>query len=356
MRTRSRCSAVSAALLIGALVLLPAVPAAAASGITAPGDGEIVAADAVVPVRAEVDGPAVRPSELRLRAPGSDVDEVVAVQSSPEGGSLAYDFDTSCAQRLCTGRAPAVNGTWTVLLSGAASDERSFVLRIPPAQPTGVAAEPAEAGVVVRWQRGAEPDLTGYAVENGAGAVLRGGIGLDACDAEGTCRVELPEDGGAWSVRAFRSACPDCRDDLASIASDTVRVGGAASGPELPPAVGGGGGSSADPSSRPAAPSGPDQRTAFARAFGSGRPAGPAGAQSPAAAAAPAPQLPDGSYDATLGYTAPQAGSAPGASRAQDALDSAVGGDRTALIVTSVVMVGVAWWLRRWARRVIDEP
>jgi hypothetical protein len=353
MRTRSRCSAVSAALLTGALVLLPAAPAAAASGITSPGDGEIVAADAVVPLRAVVEGPAVRPSELRLRAPGSDADEVVAVQSSPEGGQLAYDFDTSCAQRVCTGRVPAVNGTWTVELSGAASDARSFVLRIPPAQPTEVAAEPSEAGVVVRWRRGAEPDLTGYAVESGRGDVLRGGIDLQACDAEGTCRVELPEDGGSWAVRAFRSACPDCSDELASIASETVQVGDAPSDRGLP-AVGGGGGASAAPSSAPAAPSGPDQRTAFARAFGSGRPAGPAAAP-PATAAAPAPQVADGSYDATLGYTPPQAGSAPAATRAQDALDAAVSGDRTALIVTSAVMLGVAWWLRRWARRAIDD-
>lgn len=357
MRTRSVCSAVSAALLTGVLVLLPAAPAAAASGITAPGDGEIVGADAVVPVRAVVDGPAVRPSELRLQAPGSDTTEVVAVQSSPDGGELAYDFDTACAQQLCAGRVPAVNGTWTVRLTGAASDERTFVLRIPPAQPTQVAVEPAEAGVVLRWRRGAEPDLTGYAVEDGRGATVRAGIGLDSCDAEGTCRVELPEDDGAWSIRAFRAACPDCSDDLASIASETVRLGDASASGPLPAQVGGGGapGEPGEPSSGAGRPV-PDQGDAFARAFGSGRPAALPSAP-PQQAAAPAPQLPDGSYDATLGYTAPQAGSASasGAQQAQEALDRAVGGDRTALVVASLIMVSVAWWLRRWARRAIRD-
>lgn len=360
MRIRHRVHtvpAVSAVLLTGALVLLPAAPASAASGITSPGDGEVVAADAVVPVRAVVDGPVVRPSELSLRAPGSDTDEVVAVQSSPDGGELAYDFDTACAQPLCTGRAPAVNGTWTVLLSGAATDERTFVVRIPPAQPTGVAAEPAEAGVVLRWRLGAEPDLTGYAVENGSGAVVRAGIGLDACDPEGTCRVELPADEGAWSVRAFRAACPDCSDDLASIASATVRVGDAgpdgAAGGGVPPALGGSGSELGSPSPAPAGQSIPDQGSSFARAFGSDRPAAPL-PPSAQAAPAPAPQVADGSYDAILGYTPPQAGSAPG-SRAAQALDSAVSGDRTSLVVAGVLMVGVAWWLRRWARRAIAD-
>lgn len=356
MRIRPAVPAVSAALLSGALVLLPAAPASAASGITAPGDGEVVATDAVVPVRAVVDGPVVRPSELSLRAPGSDAAEVVAVQSSPHGGELAYDFDTSCARPVCTGRAPAVNGSWTVLLSGAASDERTFVLRIPPAQPTGVGVEPAEAGVVLRWRLGDEPDLTGYAVENGSGEVVRPAVGLEACDAEGTCRVDLPEDDGAWSVRAFRSACPDCSDDLASIASATVRAGdpgpNGGSGGGLPPALGGSAGRGS-PSPGPGAQSAPDQGSAFARAFGSDRPAGPP-PPSAQAAPAPAPQLPDGSYDAILGYTPPQAGSAPG-SRASQALDRAASGDRTSLIVAGVLMVGVAWWLRRWARRAIAE-
>jgi hypothetical protein len=351
MRLRPLCSAASAALLTAGLVLLPAAPAAAASGITAPGEGEVVAADAVVPLRAVVDGPVLRPSELRLQAPGSDTDQVVAVQSSPDGGELAYDFDTACSGRLCADRSPAVNGTWTVRLSGGASDERTFVLRIPPAPPAEVAVEPAEAGVVLSWRLGAEPDLTGYAVEDGAGRVVRDEVGLDACDADGTCRVELPEDRGAWSVRAFRSACPDCRDDLASVASETVRLGDAGPGEPLPtPLAGGGGGSGSSAPARPV----PDQADAFARAFGSDRPAQlPVAVPSLPGAPAPAP-LPDGSYDTTLGYTPPQAGSAP-ASRAQEALDRATGGDRTALVVASLVLVGIAWWLRRWARRAIEE-
>lgn len=340
-----------------ALLLVPAAPAAAASGITSPGAGETVVADAVVPLRALVEGPVTGPSELTLRGPDAAEGEVVAVQTSPAGGELAYDFDTACATRLCTGRVPALNGTWTVELRGAAEDERSFVLRIPPAAPVDVAAVPSEGGVRVMWRQGDEPDLTGYAVQDERGGNVRDGIALEACDAERQCSVEVPQDAGAWTVRAFRSVCPGCGEVLASESSATVR---AAAPPPLVPAS-----PPAAPSTGPPPPSAKSaaarpgaQRDAFTRAFGTGRRPLTAGAPAPPAAQ-PAAPLPDGTFDPTLGYaeqervlsTAP----APAPRGAPESVASLATADRLRLGLLAAVMVAAAVWLRRWARRAIRD-
>ena len=345
------------AALAAALLLVPAAPAAAASGITSPGAGEVVAADAVVPLRAVVDGPVMRPSELTLRGPGQAQGEVVAVQTSPQGGELAYDFDTSCAKRLCTGRAPARNGTWILELRGGAQDERTFVLRIPPAAPVDVAAVRSERGVRVVWQQGDEPDLTGFSIEAASGALVRDGIGLDACDAERRCSVEVPEDAGAWSVRAFRSACPECAEVLPSQPSAVVRPADAPKplvpAPDVPEAA------PAPPppdeeqtSARPEA-----QRDAFTRAFGSGRRTASAAAPAPAAAQ-PAAPVPDGAYDTTLGYAEQErvlSTVRPPGPRVPDSVASLATPDRLRLAVLCGLMIAVSVWLRRWARRAIAD-
>ena len=345
-------------MVVGALaaaLLVPAAPASAAGGITSPGAGEVVTADAVVPVRAVVEGPAAEPSELTLQEPGAADPQVVAVSTSPSGGELAYDLDTSCVRAVCTSPAPARNGTWTVRLDGAASDERTFELRIPPAAPTGVAAARSESGVLVRWRLGPEPDLTGYAVRDPSGAVVRDGIGTDACDVEGRCSVEVPEDGGPWSVVAFRSTCPDCAEVLASPASEPVAVQGAAP-PDVPgeaPAVV----PEQSPSAAPEDRAAPDQAAAFTRAFGTGRRTAVAPPPAPQAVLPAQPQ-PDGTFGTELGYAAPEAVPAPPRSstaRAQDALASLPAGERLRLLVLSSLMVGAAVWLRRWARRAIAD-
>lgn len=342
-----------AAALTAGLLLLPAAPASAAGGITAPGSGEIVTADALVPLRAVVDGPVTEPTELSLQAPGAASADVVAVSADPNGGELAHDLDTACASGVCTERAPAANGTWTLRLSGAAEDERTFVLRIPPAAPGGVGAERSEAGVLVRWRQGDEPDLRGYRVEDARGAVVRDRLGLDVCDPERVCQVEVPEQGGAWTVRAYRATCPDCRELLASPTSTVVRAEGdsdplAAVAPEPSPAPQ----QAAPPARRP------DQRGAFLRSFGAGRPSAKAAPQ-PVRPAVQAPPQSGGSYGSELDYGEREvvvAEPAAPLSQAQDAGTSALGtGNRWQLLVLSGLMVGASLWLRRWARRVIAD-
>jgi hypothetical protein len=333
-----------------AVLLLPVAPAVAAGGITSPGAGEVVTADAVVPLRAVVEGPVTGPSELTLTEPGSGVEQVVAVSTSPGGGELAYDFDTSCAGSVCAQRSPARNGSWLLQLRGSASDERTFDLRIPPAAPVELTAEPAGAGVLLQWRRGAEPDLTGYAVEDAQGALVRAGIGLDACDAGDRCRVEVSSEAGAWAVRAHRQVCPDCVTTLRSPRSETVAPDAATDSPVdvAVPAPDG------EPSPEQSRPSLRDQRSAFAQAFGAGRPAAGQLPRSVAPVGPPGAQ-PDGAYDMELGYDAPQTGSAPGRESVGEALSALGSADRVRLMVMSGLLIGGALWLRRWARRVIAD-
>jgi hypothetical protein len=333
-----------------AVLLLPAAPAVAAGGITSPGAGEVVTADAVLPLRAVVEGPVTGPSELTLTEPGSDVEQVVAVSTSPGGGELAYDFDTSCADSVCAQRSPARNGSWLLRLRGSASDERTFDLRIPPAAPVELTAEPVGGGVLLQWRRGAEPDLTGYAVEDAQGALVRGGIGLDACDASGRCRAEVPSEAGAWAVRAYRQVCPDCVTTLRSSRSETVALQAAADSPVdvAVPAP------ASEPPPEESRPPLRDQRSAFAQAFGAGRPAVGELPRGAAPAGPPAAQ-PDGAYDLELGYDAPQAGSAPGRESVGEALSALGSADRVRLTLVSGLLIGGALWLRRWARRVIAD-
>ena len=345
-------------LVLPALVLavLPAAPAAAAGGITSPGPGAVVAADGVLPLRAVVEGPAVRPSQLTLQAPGAEVGEVVAVSTSPNGGELASDLNTRCTTAVCT---PAANGEWVLRLSGAADDERRFVLRIPPAAPVDVVAQRSQAGVSVRWRRGDEPDLVGYAVRAASGDVVVERIGLDACDAGRRCAVDVPEDGGAWSVTAYRSTCPDCGEVLASPASALVRAtdeqpGGAGAlprpvAPSPPPS---------DDAPRPAAP---DQDAAFSRFFTAAAPL--SAVVPPQRAQPPAAQPSDGTYDRSLVEGAPgapvdvgAARPAPPLVRAQQAVGDLLGaGQRMRLLALSALLLGASFWLRRWARRPLDE-
>jgi hypothetical protein len=366
MRASRLPSCLAVLLTAGAVGLVGAAgPAAAASGITSPGDGSVVLADSVVPLRAVVDRPSVRPHELTLQAPSAQQAEVVAVQASPSGGELRYDFDTACATRVCSQRVPAENGRWTVRLVGDAQDERTFVLRIPPAEPTGLAAAGSGDGVEVSWQQGDEPDLVGYTVEDAQARVVRRGIGLDACDADRVCRAEVPADAGAWTVRALRSACPGCHELLSSTTPPAVSAQDTIAAPAGGPAPPAGGGAQVgdEPTAEPAPQAQrpdrrPDQRGAFSRVFGTG-PVLPAAAAPVPPPSAPPPELPDGSYDVTLGFSPPEAATGgvprPPAARARDAVDGLLSADRLPLLVLSAVLVGGAAWLRRWTRRAITD-
>ncbi len=221
-----------AAALVGATASLAlAGPAFADGAITAPSGGTVFVQDSTVSITARVDGRPVRPTtELRLTDPLGGQRTVATAEPSLAPSDLAYDLATSCpvyADAPCAGT-PALNGTWTVTLSGGGEDTRTFVLRIPPRAPELKDAEVATArDVVVTWAAGREPDLTGYSIVDGSGVEVAAAP-LTDCEG-GTCRhtVSYATDGPrdeTVAVRSVRRQCPDCSDALVSESSAATTV------------------------------------------------------------------------------------------------------------------------------------
>ena len=202
--------------LSGAALLL-ASPAYAASGITAPGNGVDYTSDTTVRITASLDKNSGS-ADLRLQAPGGTAQTVDSASSSlTAGASLSYNFDTAtCASfpGSCSGRAEAPNGVWTITLvsGGHAIDSSSFTLRIPPRAPAGVSARAdGYRAVVLSWQKGVEPDLTGWTLY-ADGAATTGLIGTDACSGSScSTTVTYAKDGTgdhSYALVAHRSVAP----------------------------------------------------------------------------------------------------------------------------------------------------
>lgn len=226
MTRSSRLAAVLTGLALVAAPSLVLAPAAHAEGaILTPGSGTVFDSDTSVRMEARVEARSGA-TELRLVDPTGTARTVDTAAAALTAQTLVHTLDTSCPEypgAPCGGRRPARNGTWTVQLTGGATDSRTFVLAIPPRAPSGVRAEatgPRE--VVVTWDRGAEPDLVGYDVVAGDGRVLAPG---DTACAGGTCRTVLTYDTDGPStesvgVRAARSTCPDCSGRLTATSGE----------------------------------------------------------------------------------------------------------------------------------------
>jgi hypothetical protein len=238
MRTRRTARGLAALALVAPLsaagVLLPAGSAAAASGITAPGDGATYTSDSTVHITATVDKN-TGSAQLRLTSPadGSSAETVdTASTSLTAGASLSYDFDTAtCATfpGACSGRAEAPNGVWTVQLvsGGSIVDTSSFTLRIAPRAPRSVAANAdGYRAVVLSWTKGDEPDLTGWTVY--ADGSPGQSVGTDACSGTGcSTTVTYAQDGTGehtYSLVAQRRVAPGSSETLDSPASSEVRA------------------------------------------------------------------------------------------------------------------------------------
>ncbi|MEO6205578.1 MAG: hypothetical protein ABIO67_09375, partial [Mycobacteriales bacterium] len=244
--------------LAGLSLTLGAAPAYAAGNITDPVDGATFTSDTTVRIKASIN--TTTKTDLRLQAPGGADVVVDSGNGTVTNGSaaLGYNMDTSCASYpsgQCTGRVPAVNGTWLVRLSGGATDSVSFVLRIPPAKPTGVtASEQGYRAATVTWRKGAEPDLVGWTLYDN-GAVAQDGIGFGACSGGGcSTTVTYDRDGTgahAYSLVAKRRTAPGSSETLSSARSDEASATLASPPPPPPPPP-----PSASPSSSPTAGSG----------------------------------------------------------------------------------------------------
>lgn len=210
-------------------VLLLSAPAANAA-VTNPGEGAVFTSDQRIVLRAD-HGRSSTPNRLTLTSPGGAARVVDESAAGVGAGTLEYALSTDCwtfPSDDCSGRVPAPNGTWTVAQSGGASDEVRFVLRVPPAAPSGVSATPlSPRSVRVSWTRGAEPDLTGFAVLEGDTAVTDD-LGTSVCEGSGcSTTVSYADDRPGehtYVVRAFRSAGPGSDARLASPSSSGARA------------------------------------------------------------------------------------------------------------------------------------
>ncbi len=262
MSTRTRhLVGLMAAAGAGALVTLAALPAAAAGShlsVTRASDGsqvtDAVTRTDVLQVRAQL--PAQTGSTQLVVSPPAGGGHVVAQGSASQFSSatLAFDFSTDCftydpKRAPCSGRSPAPNGTWTLQLTGGLSETRQLVLRIPPAKVTGLSGSAQGTTVTLHWTPGAEPDLRGYQVLDGAGNVVVTGIApADACTSDG-CQAAFDVGKNAtgqrtFAVRSQRAVCPSCSDTLPAPASDPVTVTVGSPSSSTPTSGGSTGGSS----------------------------------------------------------------------------------------------------------------
>lgn len=345
----ARAAVVTALLPLAGGLLVAAAPAASAA-VTAPGDGTVFTSYGSFSITASYP-PSGTNHQLALTSPtGQSFTIDTADADRLNGGTMSYDMDTGCWTPSCSGKNLAPNGTWTVEQSGGATDTSTFVTRIAPEAPTSVAATALNSREIrVSWRDGDEPDLTGWAVLEGSETVVDG-IGRDAC-ADSTCSavVTYATEGSGdhtFTVQAFRSVAPGSSSTLESPLSspasarleptppaeepsgggETGSEGGTTGGETESSSGGGtttggtsGGGTTTGGAGGSTAPIGTStsssgdtadqqadaQRKAFALGFSAfgpklGIPKLPPLPQAPSPAIAP--ELPDGTFEPTLGF------------------------------------------------------
>lgn len=144
--------ALATPLAIGLTVVGVTAPAQAESGISSP--AETVTSGSSITVSAKVNN--VVRADLQVAPPGGGYSTIAS------GGNLLGPT------RLSNSVGIPRNGTYQVRLKGSVTggiyDTQSFKVRVPPAAPSGLRSSVQGNKAVLRWARGAEPDLTGYQV------------------------------------------------------------------------------------------------------------------------------------------------------------------------------------------------
>lgn len=225
MAVRKRAGgALVAPLVVGLVIGAPAVPAFAATEITAPSDGAVVTGGSSVLITASLD--LLESGALELRGPEDDGFHRVDTSFhtvDKESGQLQYRLDVRSAP----------NGTYTVhltsqLLLAQGDGEHTFKLRVPPQPPEDLTAKVNESrAVLLRWKRGPEPDLAGYDVLSSTGDKLSSLSVGSACDG-GSCAAMLDAPAGSageqvgFAVRARRHTAPSSNATVSSAPSKVV--------------------------------------------------------------------------------------------------------------------------------------
>ncbi|MQA83096.1 MAG: hypothetical protein GEV03_00340 [Streptosporangiales bacterium] len=224
-RRKLKGAAATGSLLAAALIALTAAPASAATGIVSPSDGATFTGGSGVGIKAQVDG-LLTSGKLMLRRPTEDSFTTVDRGS----GTLSY-------QLPLTGSRAAPNGTYTVrletgvLVLHGTQGKRTFTVRVPARQPTGLSAEARSPQEVrLQWNRGSEPDLVSYDVLTSDGQAVRTGLSAGRICGSSLCSTTVTAPAGSaggtvgFTVRAHRSTAPGSSDTVASPRSQSATV------------------------------------------------------------------------------------------------------------------------------------
>jgi hypothetical protein len=176
--------------------------------------------------------------------------------SATASKTLSFQFSTaglSWSGGCGSGSKQALNGTYKAQLTGGVNASASFRLALPPATPSGFAADASDTVASFTWNPNQEPDLAGYDIvdETTNTDVTSGGVDAGSvCDASG-CSVSVDFGSGAqgtthtFHVVALRHTSPGSSGYLDSPASPSKSVAfpAAPTPSSTPPGGGSGGGS-----------------------------------------------------------------------------------------------------------------
>lgn len=175
--------------------VLAAVPAQAAStSVISPADGAVITSGSQLTAKARFDFAIT----MQLRVSGPGIGDMFLAEKVLSG-DMAGTFPITR------------NGSYKVYLKGKQTghiyDSNTFTVRIAPAAPTGVSANASGGKLVVRWNRGLEDDLVGYAL-SGSGVKSKSGSVDSLCQGTNcSATLSLTRSSGSVSVgvRASRS-------------------------------------------------------------------------------------------------------------------------------------------------------
>ncbi len=168
--------------------VLTALPAQAAEpSVMAPADGSVITSGSQVTASAHFD--LGLKMQLRVIAPGAG-DRLLRERA------LSGDMSAPVQLRR--------NGEYTVQLKGALTrhvyDSSVFTVRIPPAVPSGVTAKVSGGKLMVKWNRGSEEDLNGYALAGTGVQSKSGSVGSLCSGARCFASLPLTQSSGPVSV------------------------------------------------------------------------------------------------------------------------------------------------------------
>jgi hypothetical protein len=209
--------------------VLGALPAqAATTSVITPANGAVITSGSQLTAKAHFDFAIT----MQLRVDGPGIGDTFLAEKGLSG-DMSGTFPITR------------NGRYKVFLKGKQTghiyDSNTFTVRIAPAAPTGVSADVSGRKLVVKWNRGLEDDLTGYALAGSGVKSKSGSLGSLCQGTSCAATLSLTRSSGAVSVGVRAKRSTGTGGSLySSTSSATATVGGGSgslpggSAPSLP--------------------------------------------------------------------------------------------------------------------------